>query len=217
MRVPAKTPKIIQMLGKGLTFSIATKEPVVYLTFDDGPIEGLTPWILEKLDHYDSKATFFMVGDNVDRNPSMTTEIISRGHAIGNHTQNHMNGFKTRFSVYLANLELCAKTLSSHLPKDKPLLFRPPYGKISPCQTFIIGKMGYQIIMWDVLSKDYEPAIDPLEVVDNVLKHLQPGSIIVLHDNIKSDQTLRVALPLILKGIKEKGYSTANLWDVQYK
>jgi peptidoglycan/xylan/chitin deacetylase (PgdA/CDA1 family) len=206
VKVPAKTPRLIQVLGKGLRFSVETKEPVVYLTFDDGPIPGLTPWILGQLNEYGAKATFFMVGENAKNNPEVLLHVLAEGHRIGNHTQNHFNGFKTKTAEYVANAEACGEVLRTYLPKDAPLLFRPPYGRITPRQVFRIRKLGYQIIMWDVLSKDYEAKLDPETVVRNVLDNVKPGSIVVMHDNIKAEKNLHAALPEILKGLKEKGF-----------
>ena len=206
MIVPAKTPKIIKLLGKGLRFSVQTTEPVVYLTFDDGPIPGLTPWILDQLDVFGASATFFMVGENAGRNPDLVTEILNRGHQIGNHTQNHRNGFKTKLKDYLDNVALCAEELKSFLPTESPLLFRPPYGRILPRQIYNLRKRGYQIVLWDVLSKDYDASLEPETVVRNVLANVNPGSIIVMHDNIKAEKNVKAALPEILLGLKSMGY-----------
>jgi len=206
MLVPAKTPRIVKILGKGLRFTVETTEPVVYLTFDDGPIADLTPFILEELDRYQAKATFFMVGENAMKRPDLVQEILLRGHQIGNHTQNHLNGFKTKVVNYLANVGECAAVLKPHLNPEAPLLFRPPYGRISPREIFHLKKRGYQIIMWDVLSKDYDSKLSPEMVVHNVLDNVIPGSIIVMHDNVKAEQNVKTALPIILKGLIEKGF-----------
>jgi peptidoglycan/xylan/chitin deacetylase (PgdA/CDA1 family) len=211
--VPAKTPRLVQLLGKGLQFRIETKEPVVYLTFDDGPIPGLTPWISDQLNYWGAKATFFMVGENILRQPSLVESLLKSGHALGNHTHNHLNGFKTRVSDYLANADACQQALESFLPQGQPLLFRPPYGKISPRELFFLRKLGYHIVMWDVLSKDYDAEVPPNQVVQNVLDHAEPGSIIVLHDNLKAEANLKIALPRILAGLRQKGFRMENLWS----
>lgn len=205
MQIPAKIPKLVQILGKGLVFQIDTNEPEVFLTFDDGPIEGLTSWILAQLDEYEAKATFFMVGENAQKRPDLVREIGEKGHSIGNHTHNHLSGFKTRISRYVENVNSCNAVLNSHLPDGKQLLFRPPYGRILLRQAYQLRKLGYQIIMWDVLSKDYDQSLDAQSVVSNVLQNAKPGSIIVMHDNLKAERNLKIALPQILEGLQSQG------------
>lgn len=199
------------MLGPGLMFRVETRQPEVFLTFDDGPIEGLTPWILDCLAEFGAKATFFMVGENVERNPHLVKRVLMEGHSVGNHTFNHLNGFRTRLSTYLDNVNLCESSIQSHLQETNARLFRPPYGCILPRQAYQIRKMGYRIVMWDILSKDYDSSVKPNEVVTNVLEHIRPGSIIVMHDNIKAAYNVRNSLPQILPGIVEAGLTFAVL------
>lgn len=206
MNIPAKTPALVRLLGQGLVFSISTQEKVVYLTFDDGPIPELTPWILDQLALYKAKATFFMVGENVLRYPEIAKRVQNEGHRIGNHTHHHLNGFKTRVSDYMQDTEHCAATLAPFLLKEDEAIFRPPYGKISPREAFLLRKLGYQIVLWDVLSKDYETELPSVEVYRNVVSNLSPGSIIVMHDNVKATRNVKEALPEILKSVQEQGY-----------
>jgi peptidoglycan/xylan/chitin deacetylase (PgdA/CDA1 family) len=206
MNIPAKTPALVRLLGQGLIFSVHTTEKIAYLTFDDGPIPELTPWILDQLAVYQAKATFFMVGENVLRYPEIARRVLDEGHRIGNHTHRHLNGFKTRVSDYIQDTENCASALAPYLTPEDELIFRPPYGKISPREAFLLKKMGYQIVLWDVLSKDYETELPSPEVYRNVVENLSPGSIIVMHDNKKATRNVTESLPEILKTTKEMGY-----------
>lgn len=178
----------------------------VFLTFDDGPIEGLTPWVLDVLKERAVKATFFVVGENAERNPHMVSRILNEGHSIGNHTQNHLSGFKSKTRDYLENVERCNRVLEPHLSgKFKPL-FRPPYGRILPMQSRNLRKLGYVPIMWDVLSLDFDRKISPEKCLQNVLNHCQPGSIIVFHDNLKAENNVRYALPRAIDGLRQQGF-----------
>ncbi len=194
-----------------MTFRIPTKSKEVFLTFDDGPIHGLTPWILEELDRHQAKATFFMVGQNVIDNPDLVRMVLSKGHRVGNQTQHHLNGFLTSSKSYLNDVIHCKKALDPFLDSDYSLLFRPPYGRLFPIQAYRIRKMGFKIIMWDVLSKDYESTLDPLECVRNVLDNVQNGSIIVMHDNLKAEKCIKEALPSILAELKKAGFAFSIL------
>lgn len=211
MKVPAKTPALVQLLGQGLIFKIPNEQREVYLTFDDGPIPGLTPWILDCLDHFQAKASFFMVGENVMRNPNLVNEILKKGHKVGNHSHNHLKGFKTKVANYLENIRLCQNSLDEFLPYGYEKIFRPPYGQITPRQTYGLKKLGYRIIMWDVLSKDYDPKKSPEQCVKNVLDNVEMGSIIVMHDNLKAERNVKNSLPAILEGIQKKGLKLACL------
>lgn len=206
IRVPAKTPRLIKRLLPGLWFSIPTKEPVLYLTFDDGPLPELCPWILECLQQHNALATFFLVGENVRRNPELVQAILDAGHTIGNHTQNHLNGFRTRTKEYLANTRLCADELQDFESPENAPLFRPPYGKVKPLQVLALRRAGFEIILWDVLSKDYDESLRPEDLFSNVISHAKPGSILVFHDNKKAEKNLRIALPLILSELSARGF-----------
>ncbi len=170
-----------------------TQTPSVYITFDDGPHPIATPFALQQLDKYNAKATFFCVGANVERYPELFTEIKARGHAVANHTFNHLNGWKTDTSSYLDNVQIADKFIGSRA-------FRPPYGKLTPAQlkglTSIENPM--KIYMWDVLSADFDQKISIDECVNNVVAHIQPGSIALFHDSEKSWRLMSAALPQTL-------------------
>ena len=171
---------------------------VVYLTFDDGPIPEVTPWVLDLLDSENIKATFFLVGDNVERNPALFKEIIKRGHSWGNHTMNHLQGIKVSTKRYLDNINLADQLINS-------VLFRPPHGIIKYSQGRAI-KTRYNIIMHDVVSRDYSRKMSPEQVLENVCKYTRNGSIIVFHDSLKAERNLRYALPRAIRWLKENGY-----------
>jgi len=178
-------------------------DKTIYLTFDDGPIPGLTEWILDELKRFDAKATFFCVGENVDKNKSIFDRITKEGHQIGNHTYNHIKGFHSGLLEYLRNTEACEA-----LTKSK--LFRPPYGQLRKNQYRALLKMNYTIVFWDVISYDYEK-ITPDQCLKNVLKHGKAGSIIVFHDNIKAEQNVKYALPRTLEHFTENGFTFKSI------
>lgn len=171
---------------------------VVYLTFDDGPIPEETPWVLDVLDRYGIKATFFMVGDNVRRYPEVFEEVKRRGHSYGNHTMHHLQGLKVCANTFFRDI-----TEADHYI-DSPL-FRPPHGIISPLQTKLIMR-HYNIIMYDVVSRDYSKRVTKEQVLDNVKRYTRNGSIIVFHDSLKAHDKMRYALPLAIEWLKEQGY-----------
>ncbi|MCC7246310.1 MAG: polysaccharide deacetylase family protein [Saprospiraceae bacterium] len=191
-------PVWLQRLLSGFTWRRETDKPVLYLTFDDGPIPELTPWVLDVLKAHSARATFFCVGDNVRKHPAIYQRILSEGHAVGNHTFNHLNGIKTPLNTYLDNVAQCADQVQSRL-------FRPPYGRLTRAQSRAL-RSDYEIIMWDVLSADFDQTITPERCLDNVLRHARKGSIVVLHDNIKAAHNLRYALPRILSHFSDKGF-----------
>ena len=203
---PVRTPRFIQKILPGLHFSVPGKDKVLYLTFDDGPLPNFCPWILECLRQYEAKACFFLVGENAAANPDLVKRILEEGHSIGNHTQNHLNGFKTLSRVYLRNVRACHEILEPFLNENDAPLFRPPYGKIRPGQFRNLRREGYEIVMWDVLSKDYDASLSADQLYRNVVENVKPGSILVFHDNIKAERNLSIALPRILKSLSETGY-----------
>ena len=178
----------------------------VYLTFDDGPTPEITTWVLDQLRQYKAKATFFCIGDNVQKYLEICQLIRKDGHQIGNHTFNHLNGWNTDIQNYVANVHLCEETL---LPfkSNKSQLFRPPYGKISKRQADQLLSEGYKIIMWDVLSADFDQKISPEKCLQNVIKNVKPGSIIVFHDSVKSFKNLEFTLPRFLNFLKQNNYA----------
>jgi peptidoglycan/xylan/chitin deacetylase (PgdA/CDA1 family) len=171
---------------------------VVYLTFDDGPIPEVTPWVLDLLDKEDIKATFFMVGDNVKNNPDLLERIKSSGHSYGNHTMHHVQGLKVTRRTYLRNITEADNYI------DSPL-FRPPHGIMRTRQAWAI-KYRYNIIMYDLVTRDYSKKLTPEQVFENVKRYTRNGSIIVFHDSLKAERNLRSALPRAIKWLKEQGY-----------
>lgn len=172
--------------------------PVLYLTFDDGPIPEVTPWVLEQLASRDLKATFFMVADNVRKHPEVYRQVIEAGHAVGNHTYHHLQGLKSTTDGYLKDTILADDLL--HTP-----YFRPPHGFIKPSQYRAI-RARYQVVMWDVVPHDYNAGITPERTLDNVVRYARNGSIIVFHDSLKAERNLRYALPRALDHLLLQGY-----------
>ncbi len=194
----SKTPEFVKPIANNLLWNFSTKQKEVFLTFDDGPIPDVTPWVLQQLSEYNAKATFFMVGDNARKHAFIKEQVISAGHSIGNHTQHHVKGWKTSTYSYVKDSLIAARQIKSPL-------FRPPYGKLTRAQSKAL-RSRYTIVMWDVLSADFDQSISSNEVVDNVMNNVQPGSIIVLHDSLKAEKHLRYALPIILKKLSDQGY-----------
>lgn len=194
----AKTPAFFQFLMPAYTWRVPGKEKILYLTFDDGPIPVLTPWVLELLESFQASATFFCVGDNIRKHPDIFQKLLEGGHAVGNHTFNHLNGWRTNNATYLENVAKCSQIYPSKL-------FRPPYGLLKPSQSTALKKT-YQIIMWDVLSWDFSANVSPKSCLHNVLNNARAGSIVVLHDNLKAEQNLRYALPKILEHFSALGF-----------
>ena len=200
-----KTNKWIKNFFHNLVWDVPNSENKIYLTFDDGPIPEVTEWVLDILKSEGIKATFFCIGDNIKKHPDIFKRILSEGHQIGNHTFNHLNGWKTNTNEYIENFKLYEAELLKLNIKNS-FLFRPPYGKIKTQQSRIIRKLSYKIIMWDVLSYDFDNSITPERCLENVISNTQQGSIIVFHDSIKSEKNLRFALPKAIKVLKEKGF-----------
>ncbi|WP_297073657.1 polysaccharide deacetylase family protein [uncultured Duncaniella sp.] len=176
---------------------------VVYLTFDDGPIPEETPWVLDVLDRYDIKATFFMVGDNVRKYPEVFEEVKRRGHSYGNHTMHHLQGLKENATTFFRDITEADQLIGS-------TLFRPPHGIISPLQTKLI-KRHYNIIMYDVVTRDYSKRVTKEQVLENVKRYTRNGSIIVFHDSLKAHDKMRYALPKAIEWLKEQGYEFRQL------
>lgn len=198
-----KTPQIIQNLFPNFTWKIPTEEKVLYLTFDDGPIPAVTPWVLEQLAQYEAQATFFCVGDNIRKYPETFAQVVDAGHAVGSHTYNHLNGWMTDNIPYFHNVRHCANMTDS-------VLFRPPYGRLKPKQAQFLQR-HYRIVMWDVLSGDFDPKISAEECLENVISNAEPGSIIVFHDSVKAQDKLRSVLPAALKHFSQQGYRFGKL------
>lgn len=203
-----KTNRLIKRLFKNYIWDIPNDGNKVYLTFDDGPTPEITTWTLAQLKKYNFKATFFCIGKNILKHPDIFKQIIEEGHQVGNHTFNHLNGWKTTNKDFLDNVSLCHQQVQqSNIYNLKSKIFRPPYGKIKKSQSTLLRQLGYKIIMWDVLSADFDTEITPEKCLDNVIKNVKSGSIIVFHDSKKSFKNLEYALPKTLEFLKEKGFS----------
>ena len=200
-----KTNKLIKKLFPGFVWDIPSAHKTVYLTFDDGPIPEITEWVLDLLKQHDIRATFFCIGNNIENYPDIFRKVIAGGHAIGNHTFNHINGWNTGFYTYMENIALCQKEIIENGGPDTHL-FRPPYGKMTSAQAKKVRELGYKIIMWDVLSADFDTTISPEKCLRNATKNATDGSVIIFHDSIKAFANLEYALPRVIAYLKENGY-----------
>jgi len=204
-----KTNSFIKKIFSNYTWNISNTENKIYLTFDDGPTPKITEWVLEELKKHKAKATFFCIGKNIRNHKDIFLKIISEGHSIGNHTYNHLNGWVTSTEEYLSNIELCNSEIKNLKPKilnQKSSLFRPPYGKIKKSQSKKLRQLGYKIIMWDVLSADFDRTITSEKCLDNVVQNIKSGSVIVFHDSIKAYKNLEHTLPRALQILTERGF-----------
>jgi peptidoglycan/xylan/chitin deacetylase (PgdA/CDA1 family) len=193
-----KTPQIIQNLFPNFTWKIPSHEKVLYLTFDDGPIPEVTPWVLQQLEAFQAKATFFCVGDNVKKYQEVFQKVLDEGHSIGNHTFNHLSGWACENIPYFHNVRRCARLVESNL-------FRPPYGRLKPKQSQFLQR-HYRIVMWDVLSGDFDAKIGKEQCLENVISNAGKGSIVVFHDSLKAKEKLQYVLPKVLKHYSAIGY-----------
>jgi len=212
-----KTNGLIKKIFSNYIWDFPNNENKIYLTFDDGPTPEITKWTLNQLHNYNAKATFFCIGDNIRKYPEIFKQVIENNHAIGNHTFNHLNGWNTTNDDYINNAEKCFNEYSVlsaqysekdnyQLNTEHCQLFRPPYGKIKPSQSKKLRKQGYKIIMWDVLSQDYDATISKEKCLENVIANMQSGSIIVFHDSVKAFPHLEYVLPKVLEIGSKKGF-----------
>lgn len=197
----SKTPFLIRKFYKNLVWNIPTEKKEVFLSFDDGPTPGVTEKVLEILKAYSAKATFFCIGNNVQKYPSLFQNILDEGHAVGNHTHNHLNGWKNTTESYLQDVSKCEKIFKTEL-------FRPPYGKIQHSQIRSL-KDRFKIVMWTVISRDYDRKISRDACLKLALSGMKAGSIIVFHDSKKAESKLFYALEGLLMAMKENGYSSS--------
>lgn len=202
-----KTPNIIKRMFPKLVWDIPTDNKTIYLTFDDGPTPEITDWVLSQLNYYNAKATFFCIGKNIIGHPNILKKIILSGHTVGNHTNHHLNNWKVSGKTYVEDVEQTHEVLKLHVGKNSNQLFRPPYGKIKMKTTKNLQKKGFKIIMWDVLSADFDQSITPEKCLDNILKNTTNGSIIVCHDSVKAFENLKYVLPKTLDHFSKKGYT----------
>lgn len=192
-------PQLIRYLYPSAIWRMDKDERAVYLTFDDGPIPKVTPWVLDVLDRYGIKATFFMVGDNIRKHPDEFRMVVERGHRIGNHTFNHIRGLSYDINSYLENTDkACRMMMNTNL-------FRPPHGYMSPKQYAELKKR-YKIIMWDLVTRDYNRKFNGEQILQKVKKYVRNGSIITFHDSLKSEENIRYALPKAIEWLMEQGY-----------
>jgi peptidoglycan/xylan/chitin deacetylase (PgdA/CDA1 family) len=197
-----KTPFWLRLIYGSCTWRMPTKEKVLYLSFDDGPHPIATPFVLEQLEKFNAKASFFCIGKNVALYPTIYGDIIAANHRVGNHTQNHMNGWNNSTEEYLQEIELASQSIQSNL-------FRPPYGRIKFAQIKALrsrSDLPQNIVMWDVLSGDFDTGISGETCAHNVIQSARPGSIIVFHDSAKAMDRLSIALPKVLAHFSNLGY-----------
>ena len=209
VNLPVKTPNLIKRLYSGYVWDkrgTASAEKSIYLTFDDGPIPEVTPWVLNTLKSFNAKATFFCIGENITKNPSIFKLLKESDHSIGNHTYNHLNGWKTDTKSYIENIKKTEELLIPPI-QNTSKLFRPPYGKIKRLQARNLKKTGYEIIMYDVIAYDWEHSIPKEKCLENVIKNAEDGSIIVFHDSLKAEKNMKFALPRVLEHFSNLGYT----------
>ena len=198
-----QVPEILKSVIKNVVWRINPAEKVIYLTFDDGPNSRVTPLVLDILDRFEVKATFFCVGENVSRFPNVFDEVKRRGHTVGNHTFNHLKGFEYATDYYVRNVEKA----NGYIKSD---LFRPPHGQIKPSQIKAL-KDDYRIIMWDFITYDYDKRIEPEKIIAEVKKRSRNGSILVFHDSLKAEKNVLQVLPEALRFWKENGYKVCHI------
>ncbi len=201
--VTAKTPYILKKIYYSLIWDLKNGQKEIFLTFDDGPNPEVTPMVLSILKEYNARATFFCIGRNAERYPEIMKMIREDGHSFGNHTYSHLKGWITSNSEYYSDIELAGKFISTDL-------FRPPYGKIKRSQLKYLRQF-YKIIMWDVMSSDFDHSITKEKCVRNVLDNIRPGSIVVFHDSVKSKERMLYALPIVLESLNKMDYALNNI------
>ncbi len=211
--VSVKTPSLVKKMFHNYIWDIPTTEKVLYLTFDDGPTQLITDWTLDILKQYNAKATFFCIGNNIEKHSEIFRRIAEEGHAIGNHTFNHPKGWKTKTDDYISEVQKTQESINSKIENIKSSpepsgvkLFRPPYGQITYNQGKLLRNLGYKIIMWDVLAFDWEVSVSEEACLKNVISNAKAGSIIVFHDSVKASKRMQYALPKVLAYFSEKGF-----------
>ena len=192
-----KPPGIIRKLFPYFIWNFPDEKDGIFLTFDDGPRPEVTPWVLDILDKYNAKATFFCIGKNVEMFPELFEEVKRRGHAVGNHSYSHVKGWEMHTGDYVRDIDTAGDLIKSNL-------FRPPYARIGTNQARVLNER-YKTIMWNIISRDYNQTISGDACARNVIPHIEPGAIIVFHDSIKCARNLFIALPQVLEAIKAKG------------
>ncbi|WP_226388885.1 polysaccharide deacetylase family protein [Penaeicola halotolerans] len=204
-----RIPTFIQKLFPDFIWSIDTIEKAIYLSFDDGPVPEVTPWVLDILASFGAKATFFCVGDNVKKHPEIFQRILTEGHQVGNHTQHHLNGWKTPLDSYLKDTEE-ANAIMQQFTESPLRYFRPPYGRMRMGQAKAL-KQSYDIVMWEVLTADYDPTLSAKSCLANSIRATRSGSVVVFHDHEKCFSKLQKVLPAYLSHFQQLGYSFQRL------
>ncbi|MDH5608588.1 MAG: polysaccharide deacetylase family protein [Cyclobacteriaceae bacterium] len=210
-----KTPSWLRRWYPQFVWKIDENDPVIYLTFDDGPVPGATPYVLDILDQYQARATFFVVGDNVRKHPSLFREVLTRGHAVGNHTYHHLKGWSVSAQLYADDIARCRQVMEDEgaILGSTPL-FRPPYGRITTQQARQVVQ-GHRVIMWDILSGDFDLSLN-VDSSFRALKKAEQGSVIVFHDSEKYLMNVKKLLPALLADFSSRGYKFNALSDVLY-
>ncbi|MCU0420971.1 MAG: polysaccharide deacetylase family protein [Cyclobacteriaceae bacterium] len=205
-----RTPFVLPWLYPSLRWRMPGNTKTIYLTFDDGPVPEVTPWVLEQLRTYQAKATFFCIGDNVQKHPRVLAQVLAEGHAIGNHTFHHVKGWATGTAQYCEEVKACDDALAQHGVGGQTL-FRPPYGRITRAQ--IRQLRTRTVVMWDVLTHDYNAALKAETILRGSLAAVREGSIVVFHDSRKAQKNLQGVLPRFLQQCREQGYAfNAMTW-----
>lgn len=199
-----KTPSILKIIFPDVLWSIYSDKPTLYLSFDDGPETENTEWILENLANFEAKATFFCLGKQLEKKPDLYDKILAEGHICGNHTFNHLNGWNCSTKNYLEDIERCSEFIDSKL-------FRPPYGKLTYNQYKSLKKLGFKIVLWDIMPGDFDSTLQKEKCLSNILRFTKNGSIIVLHENNNSQKNLRYVLPRLLEHYTEKGFRFSTI------
>lgn len=215
-----------RIIFPSLLWKMPAEKKELYLTFDDGPTQEITPWVLSLLKQYKAHATFFCIGENIEKNPEILAQILAEGHSVGNHSHNHLNGWKTPTLQYLQNVNLAEEAISKNLSAGSNNLkngyelklaenfckiFRPPFGRIKPKQILELKKLGFTIVMWNVICGDFDKNLPSDKCFKNVTEVAKSGSIIVFHDSIKASANLKEVLPRVLKHYSEKGFKFKGL------
>lgn len=201
-----KTPGFLRYIFPDYVWRQPKTEKIIYLTFDDGPVPVVTEFVLNQLARFKAQATFFCVGENVSRYPEIARRVVNQGHILGNHTHNHLRGWATTTEKYVQNIALCQKQIDPFQSDSGIKLFRPPYGRISQKQ-FLKIKSTYRVIMWDVLTYDFDNTLAPEKILQQILKKTGPGSVVVFHDSVKAFPNLQYVLPRYLQYFAGQGYS----------
>ena len=211
---PIKTPVLAKKIFANYIWEMPSESKTLYLTFDDGPTPEITNWTLDILDKYNAKATFFCIGKNISQHPEIFKNIQNKGHKIGNHTNNHIKGWRTSTKNYLANINEAQKVIDLQQNKTdsrSQILFRPPYGQIRPKQGKALAELGYKVIMWNVLAFDWDKDVAKEKCLENVISNAKEGSVIVFHDSVKAEKNMSYALPKVLEHFSKKGYTFKSI------